>query len=263
MSSLSVTRTYMLYVLCTFLLPVRKGSYVIARYLYIFEKNKANIKWSWGSVVLAHLFHNLGAVSRTDGKQFGAYTTLLEVVWDPYRAKKRSDHDFNENTFFNGLISSPDHVKPIYPNRIIRQFARIQPISKNPKCFEVLRTWDGEEPKQYKPKYDWVDVFLKGLWKELILAVIPKGELVPSRDLQKKIDELTVKYVDAVKRLKEKELFDAWCQAMKKEFYCRELAEKDDLTFIELFDQYDIFCTILQQGPKGDYLEDFTVTGEN
>ncbi|KAF6172443.1 hypothetical protein GIB67_006956, partial [Kingdonia uniflora] len=97
-----------------------------------------------------------GAASQTDGKQFAAYTTPLEVVWDPYKAERRSNHNFNENTFFNRLTSSPDHVEPIYPNRIVRQFAMIQPIPKNPKCVKVsgLRTWDGEEPKQYKPKYD-------------------------------------------------------------------------------------------------------------
>ncbi|KAF6169623.1 hypothetical protein GIB67_004015 [Kingdonia uniflora] len=120
MSTLSVARTYMLNVLRTFLLPVKKGGYVAVRYLYILEKDKANIKWSWGSAVLAHLFHNLGATSRTDGKQFAAYTTLLEVIWDPYRAERRSDHDFNKNTFFNGLTSSPDHAEPIYPNRVVR-----------------------------------------------------------------------------------------------------------------------------------------------
>ncbi|KAF6164961.1 hypothetical protein GIB67_005330 [Kingdonia uniflora] len=42
------------------------------------KKDKVNIKWSWGFAVLAHLFHNLGAASRTCGKQFAAYTTLLE-----------------------------------------------------------------------------------------------------------------------------------------------------------------------------------------
>ncbi|KAF6140879.1 hypothetical protein GIB67_042292 [Kingdonia uniflora] len=197
MSALFVARTYMLYVLGTIFLPVKKGSYVSARYLYLFEKDKANIKWSWGSVVLAYLFHNLGAASRIDGKQFAAYTTLLEtgarellkyreafdnykvedVVWDPYRAQRRSDHDFNENTFFNGLTSSPDHVEPIYPNRIIKQFARIQPIPKNPKCVEVsgLRTWYGDGPKQYKPKYGWVDAFSKGLWKEWIVRSRNRG----------------------------------------------------------------------------------------
>ncbi|KAF6150490.1 hypothetical protein GIB67_030291 [Kingdonia uniflora] len=356
---------------------------------------------------------------------------LGQVVWDPYRAERRSDHDFNENTLFNRLTSSPDHVEPICPNRVVSLFARIQPIPKNPKCVEVsgLRTWDGDEPKQYKPKYDWVDVFSKGLWKEWIvrsrdrgrrlrggtctmcrgatkykqlrvkiekmkqdrilndvvheqyvksfkkllakleenvtmldcvlhfecqvlnventklvedmrikigvdasnaslaielakqrrkcklpqdinaklaehnalvtfeqLVVILKEEAVPSRDLQKKIDELTVKYADAVKRwvakcksdtaIHDKKIkalrsqliiveemkkklevehyeWKVWRQAMKKEFHSRELAEKDDLTFIELFDQYDRFYTIAQQGPKGDYQEDFTVTGGN
>ncbi|KAF6149174.1 hypothetical protein GIB67_026030 [Kingdonia uniflora] len=416
-------------------IEVKKRSYVTVRYLYFFENDKANIKWSWGSAVLAYLFYNLGAGSRTDGKQFAAYTTFIEswifahfpnlpgipkqqysdageyctrwkwglsitdrtgacdllkyreafnnykvedVVWDPYRAERKSEHNFNENTLFNGLTSSPDHVDPIYPNRVVQQFGRIQPIPKSPKCVEVsgLRTWNREDPKQYKPKYDWVDVFSKGLWKEWIvrsrdrgrrlrggpaqschpigrlqnkqdnygvqateceqlrvrieqmkedktlndvvheqytksfeelpvkleektkecealneqnaklvndlriqaavddcnaslsrelakkLAVIPKGEAVPSRDLQKNIDELTVKYEDAVKRLKEKELFiiasnyrwttkyksdtaihdkkietlEAWRQAIKKEFYSGQLAEKDDPTFIKLFD---------------------------
>ncbi|KAF6142021.1 hypothetical protein GIB67_037989, partial [Kingdonia uniflora] len=43
--------------------------------------------------------------------------------------------------------------------------------------------------------------------KPVPLVMIPKGEAVPSRDFQKKIDELTVKYEDVVKRLKEKESF--------------------------------------------------------
>ncbi|KAF6156614.1 hypothetical protein GIB67_014593 [Kingdonia uniflora] len=42
------------------------------------------------------------------------------------------------------------------------------------------------------------------------LAVIPKGEAGPSRDLQKKIDELTAKYEEVVKRLKEKESLISW-----------------------------------------------------
>ncbi|KAF6164962.1 hypothetical protein GIB67_005331, partial [Kingdonia uniflora] len=93
------------------------------------------------------------------------------------------------------------------------------------------------------------------------LTVIPNGEAMPSRDLLKKIGELTVKYEKALKRLKDKESFEAWRQAMKKEFYSGELTEKDDPTFIELFDQCGRFYTIAQQWPKCDYQEDFTVTG--
>ncbi|KAF6154392.1 hypothetical protein GIB67_008801 [Kingdonia uniflora] len=370
MLALFVACTYMLYVLGTFLLPVRKGSYVTAR------------------------------------DSFDNYK-VEDVVGEPYRAERRSDHDFNENTFFNGLTSSPDHVEPIYPNRVVRQFARIQPIPKNPKYAEVsgLRTWDGEEKKKFKHKYEWVDVFSKGLWKEWIsvswtkicpptvdlsandaiglstchpigrvqskpdncdvpmevsrelpnvcehekylmlrdenkalveqisvlkeevqkmkdqkkfeemkedrilndvvheqyvksfkklpakleekLAVIPKGEPVPSRDLQKKIVELTVKYEDVVKRLKEKESFiitsnyrwvakcksdtvihdkkietlEAWRQAMKKEFHSGELAEKDDPTFIELFDQYNRFYTNTTRAQRQQYARLFTRYG--
>ncbi|KAF6137111.1 hypothetical protein GIB67_030875 [Kingdonia uniflora] len=405
MSALFVARTYMLYVLGTFLLPVKKGSYLpgIPKEQHS-DATEYCTRWKWG----------LSITDRTGARELLKYREEFDnykaedvkIVWDPYKAEKMFDYDFNENTFFNGLTSSQDHVDPIYPNRVVRQFVGIQPIPKNPKCVEVsrLRTRDGDEPKQYKPNYDWVDVFLMGLLKEWIvrsrdsgrrlrgpaqcivgymqwflsvswtkicpptvdlsadddiglsachpirwtkecqvlnmestklvedmriktgvdasnaslaielakqrreykllqdinaklaeqserqhpepvpLAVILKGVAVPSRDLQKKIDELTVKYEDVVKRLKEKESFrsqliiveemkkklevehyewEAWCQAMKKEFYSEELAEKDNPTFIEQFDQYDRFYTIAQQRPKGDYQEDFIVTGGN
>ncbi|KAF6159078.1 hypothetical protein GIB67_032695 [Kingdonia uniflora] len=156
--------------------PITEGSWSLPKLVEIFKKNLYQDEdffnsMKTGGQVLAHMFHNLGAASRTGEKQFAAYTTLLEVMWDPYRAERRSDHDFNENTLFNGLTSSPDHVEPIYPNRVVRQFARIQPIPKNPKCVKLsrLRTWVEEKPKQYKPKYDWVDVFSKGLGKEWIV----------------------------------------------------------------------------------------------
>ncbi|KAF6136094.1 hypothetical protein GIB67_000498 [Kingdonia uniflora] len=105
-SALSIACTYMLYVLGTFLLPVKKGSYVSARYLYFFEKDKANIKWSWGSAVLLHLFHNLGAASRTEGKQFAAYTTLLESWIFAYYPK------------LHGIIKEQQSDAPEYCTRL-------------------------------------------------------------------------------------------------------------------------------------------------
>ncbi|KAF6162650.1 hypothetical protein GIB67_013264, partial [Kingdonia uniflora] len=73
-----VARVYMLYVLGSFLFPTKRGTYVSARYLVLFAKDKVAIKWSWGSVVLAHMYYNLGTASREDGRQFVCYTTLLE-----------------------------------------------------------------------------------------------------------------------------------------------------------------------------------------
>ncbi|KAF6167236.1 hypothetical protein GIB67_029874 [Kingdonia uniflora] len=434
-------------------------------------------RWKWGLSIT----ERTGACELLKYREAFDNYKVEDVVWDPYRAQRRSDHDFNENTFFNGLTYSPDLVEPIYSNRVVRQFSRIQPISENSKCVEVsgLKTWDGAEPKQYKPKLPacdpiervrsksnncdvsmevtgevpnvcereqylmWrdeykalveqisalkeevqkmkdqkkqkqenekeryemitekltekateckqlrarieqikqdrklndvvheqyvksiekllakleektnlcevlndcneslsqelakktkecqvlkventklvedirikigVDAFNASLAIELAkqrkeckllqdinakleeqserqypepvpLVVIPKGEAVPSRNLQKKIDELTVKYEEAVKSMfsspvnitLRNTLIDgyaigwvakckadttihdkkiqtlAWRQAMKKEFYSGELTENDDPTFMELFDQYDRFYTIAQQGPK-------------
>ncbi|KAF6134901.1 hypothetical protein GIB67_002302 [Kingdonia uniflora] len=73
-----VARAYMLYVLGFFLFPTKKGTDVSARYLYLFAKGKVANKWSWGLAVLAHMYYNMGAVSRDDGKQFTCCTTLLE-----------------------------------------------------------------------------------------------------------------------------------------------------------------------------------------
>ncbi|KAF6167253.1 hypothetical protein GIB67_043114 [Kingdonia uniflora] len=378
-----------------------------ARSIYL-GQDKANIKWSWGSVVLAHLFHNLGAASRTDGKQFAAYMTLLES-WIfahfpklPGITKEQHSNTMEYCTRWKWGLSITDRtgVRELLKYRetfdnykvedglwkewIVRSRDRGRRLSGRgggpAQCVEGYMQWfqsvswtkicpptvdlsadddiglsachpigrvrsksnncdvpmevSGEVPnvcerEQYlmwrdenkvlvehisalkeevqkmkdqkkqkqeneKERYEMIiekltenlrarieqmkqdrelndvvhEQYVKSFEKlpaklEEKLAVIPKREAVPSRDLQKKIDELTVKYDDAVKRLKEKESFEAWRQAMKKEFYSGELSENDDPTFIELFDQYDKFYTIAQQGPKGDYQEDFTVTGGN
>ncbi|KAF6143569.1 hypothetical protein GIB67_029738 [Kingdonia uniflora] len=70
----------MLYVLGSFLFPTKKGIDVSARYLYLFVKDKVTKKWSWGSAVLAHMYYNLGAASRDDGRQFVCCTTLLDSL---------------------------------------------------------------------------------------------------------------------------------------------------------------------------------------
>ncbi|KAF6137292.1 hypothetical protein GIB67_036329 [Kingdonia uniflora] len=63
-----VARAYMLYVLGFFVFPTKKGTNVSARYLYLFVKDKVAKKWSWGLAVLAHMYYNLGAASRDDGR---------------------------------------------------------------------------------------------------------------------------------------------------------------------------------------------------
>ncbi|KAF6139813.1 hypothetical protein GIB67_009660, partial [Kingdonia uniflora] len=74
----SVARAYMLYVLGSFLFPTKKGIDVSARYLILFAKDKVAKKWSWGSAVLAHMYYNLGTTSLDDARQFACCATLLE-----------------------------------------------------------------------------------------------------------------------------------------------------------------------------------------
>ncbi|KAF6151367.1 hypothetical protein GIB67_040640 [Kingdonia uniflora] len=117
-------------------------------------------RWKWGlSITNQTGAHDLLKYR----KAFDNYK-VEDVVRDPYRAERRSDHNFNENTFFNGLASCP---------------VRKTTLSTQHLSLNVLVAF-GQ------------------------LAVIPKGEAVHSRDLQKKIDELTVIYEDAAKMLKEK-----------------------------------------------------------
>ncbi|KAF6169146.1 hypothetical protein GIB67_038643 [Kingdonia uniflora] len=89
----SVARTYMLYVLGSFLFPTKKRTNVSARYLVLFAKDKVVKKWSWGSAVLAHMYYNLGAASRDDARQFVCCTTLLELGGIP----KEMDSDVYEH----------------------------------------------------------------------------------------------------------------------------------------------------------------------
>ncbi|KAF6177095.1 hypothetical protein GIB67_015970 [Kingdonia uniflora] len=73
-----IARAYMMYVLGPFLFPTKKGTYVSGCYLILFSKDKMGKKWTWGSAVLAHMYYNLGAASRDDGRQFTCCTTQLE-----------------------------------------------------------------------------------------------------------------------------------------------------------------------------------------
>ncbi|KAF6135337.1 hypothetical protein GIB67_027211, partial [Kingdonia uniflora] len=59
---------------------MKKGTNVSARYLDLFVKDKVAKKLSWGSAILAHMYYNLGATSRDDGRQVVCCTTLLESL---------------------------------------------------------------------------------------------------------------------------------------------------------------------------------------
>ncbi|KAF6147149.1 hypothetical protein GIB67_036868 [Kingdonia uniflora] len=162
----SVARAYMLYVLGSFLFPTKKRTDVSARYLYLFANDKVAKKWSWGSAVLAHMYYNLDRYSGPALLKFRealdnyklediilSNSTIIQsslvvniqhcqnehVVWDPYKDKRDFAHAFKEVTFFYGALASPDHVQPYYPNRVVRQFNREQGIPTK----RLLTKWKG------------------------------------------------------------------------------------------------------------------------
>ncbi|KAF6143938.1 hypothetical protein GIB67_001732 [Kingdonia uniflora] len=54
--------------------------------------------------------------------------------------------------------------------------------------------------------------------------------------------------------------WEIWRQALKKALASEGMGDMGDPTFKELFEQNERFFTIAQQGPKGDYEEDFVST---
>ncbi|KAF6147975.1 hypothetical protein GIB67_024150 [Kingdonia uniflora] len=125
-----VTRTYMLYVVGSFLFPTKKGTDISARYLVLFAKNKV----SW---IFVH-FPKLGGIPKEmDSDAFKHYTCwkwdvsvtdrygstallnfrealdnykLEDVVWDPYRDKRDSLHAFKEVNFFYGALANDSGI---------------------------------------------------------------------------------------------------------------------------------------------------------
>ncbi|KAF6136883.1 hypothetical protein GIB67_018922 [Kingdonia uniflora] len=94
---------------------------------------------------------------------------LQDVVWDPYLEKIEDKHNFKEVASFTGLLCSPEHNKPYYPDRVQRQFNRRQPVPRAPTCVEQSSLRLGDKPCAYKPKYNWVDLFSKGEWRDSII----------------------------------------------------------------------------------------------
>ncbi|KAF6151720.1 hypothetical protein GIB67_002003, partial [Kingdonia uniflora] len=164
----SVACAYMLYVIGSFLFPMKKGTNVSTRYLCLFAKDKVAKKWSWGSAVMIHMYYNLGASSRDDRRLYGTHTKIKGI---PHMHSERSP-------FFYGALASPDHVQPYYPNRVVRQFNREQGIPVKRLLIEVSNLWNAKESRKFNPKYEWVDCFSGQKWKEIILKKADRGRRV-------------------------------------------------------------------------------------
>ncbi|KAF6171106.1 hypothetical protein GIB67_020585 [Kingdonia uniflora] len=122
LSSRMVGKAYMLYVLGSFLFPTKKGTDVSVKYLSFFQDQ--------------------------------------HVIFDPYVEKREDIHMFEEVASFTGLLCSPEHKEPYYPDRVQRQFNRRQPVPRPPAFVERsgLRFGDKAGPYNLNEGYfEWVN----------------------------------------------------------------------------------------------------------
>ncbi|KAF6142533.1 hypothetical protein GIB67_039497 [Kingdonia uniflora] len=106
-----------------------------------------------------------------------------------HKDKRDSPHAFKEVTFFYGALACPDHVKPYYPNRVVRQFNREQGIPTKRLLTKVSNLWDAKEPRKFSPKYERVDCFSIQKWKKFILKKADRGRRASECDLLKETIE--------------------------------------------------------------------------
>ncbi|KAF6135883.1 hypothetical protein GIB67_006775 [Kingdonia uniflora] len=157
----SIARAYMLYVLGSFLLPMKKGTDISARYLYLFAKDKVEKKWSWGSAVLAHMYYNLGTLFRDNGRQFTCCTTLLKKL-------DLSVTDRYGGTTLLKFWEALDNYK-------LEDFNREQGIPAKRLLTKIFNLCNAKELRKFNLKYEWVDYFSGQKWKEFILKKADRG----------------------------------------------------------------------------------------
>ncbi|XP_028051339.1 protein MAIN-LIKE 1-like [Camellia sinensis] len=157
-SIVCAARAYLLFLLGCTLFSDKSGTRVPVVYLQLLMDMTDIHTYAWGAVVLAYFYRQLGFGTRSDVRQMAGYMTLLEtprreagstvshlqalqeeldklafdeVTWDPYR-DCRKHHPCHEITFYSGCLKCLDVVEPYHPERVLRQFGRVQAIPPVP-----------------------------------------------------------------------------------------------------------------------------------
>lgn len=97
---------------------------------------------------------------------------MLQVVWDPYR-EHRVDHPFSQVAFYTGCLKCMDIVEPYHPDRVLRQFGRIQRIPPTPLAPQ--RATRGATANQYRIAYNYLDQIWER-WHNHVLSPIERGQ---------------------------------------------------------------------------------------
>ncbi|KAF6158274.1 hypothetical protein GIB67_001345 [Kingdonia uniflora] len=140
-------------------------------------------RWSWTKTISALS----GSAALNMFREALDSYKLQDVIWDPYLEKREDKHNFKEVASFTGLLYSPEHNEPYYPDRVQRQFNRRQPVPWAPTCVEQSGLRLCDKPCACKPKYKWVDLFSEGKWRDSIILTRDDVNLAEDDDYSDEI----------------------------------------------------------------------------
>ncbi|KAF6151159.1 hypothetical protein GIB67_037367 [Kingdonia uniflora] len=121
-------------------------------------------RWCWSKTTSAQT----SSVALTIFREALDSYKVEDVIFDPYVVKMEDKHMFEEVASFTGLLCSPEHKGPYYPDRVQRQFNRRQPVPRAPTFVEKSGLHFGDKAGPYNLKYDWEDLFSEEKWRDSI-----------------------------------------------------------------------------------------------
>lgn len=89
-----------------------------------------------------------------------------EVHWDPYN-HRREGHQFHDIAYFSGIMICFDIAEPYYPDRVLRQFGRVQMIPMLP--MKALQEERGFTSTRYRVSYD-ISKWIEESWRNHLLS---------------------------------------------------------------------------------------------
>ncbi|KAM7531213.1 hypothetical protein LguiB_034623 [Lonicera macranthoides] len=92
--------------------------------------------------------------------------TEIDVCWDPYK-DHRVAHPFHEVSYYCGLLICFDIAEPHYPDRVLRQFGRVQTIPTMP-MIQPSKLTRGKTAQAYKVVYS-VNRWQQNNWSNHLL----------------------------------------------------------------------------------------------
>ncbi|XP_028052642.1 protein MAIN-LIKE 1-like [Camellia sinensis] len=100
-----------------------------------------------------------------------------EIEWDPYRLC-RTHHPLHKVAYYIECLKCFDIVEPYHPNRVLRQFGRVQTIPQKP--LSLVRAIRGSKPGQYKIMYQYHDM-IWAQWENHVLSINARSVPVQQR----------------------------------------------------------------------------------